>query len=339
MANRLCCLEGVEVMVTNKKFWKNKRVLITGHEGFLGSHLTKHLISYGAKITGLDIVIGRKNTVFSDADRKKITAIKGSVANYKLVKKIIHDQKIEYIFHLAAEAIVGVCLKLPLRAFSTNIRGTWSLLEACRNTDHLKAVIIASSDKAYGSHDRLPYKETYALQGRNPYDVSKSCADLLAHAYFHTFGVPVVVTRCGNIYGPGEYNFSRIVPDTIKSLLSKKPVVIRSDGNFTRDYVYVDDIVNGYILLAQKLQKLKLSGEAFNFSAENPVTVLELVKLICKSSRSAFLCKIANQAKYEIKDQYLSACKARKILNWRPEYTLENGLKKTITWYKYLFKK
>jgi CDP-glucose 4,6-dehydratase len=325
-------------MRPKKKFWKNKRVLVTGHEGFLGSHLTKYLISCGAKIVGLDIVLGRKNTIFSEVDRKKITTVKGNVANYKLMNETIQKHKIEYIFHLAAEAIVGECLKRPLRAFASNIRGTWSLLEACRNSGTVRAIVIASSDKAYGSHDKLPYKENYPLQGKHPYDVSKSCADLLAHAYFHTFGVPVVVTRCGNIYGPGEYNFSRIVPDSIKSVLSNKPVVIRSDGNFTRDYVYVDDIVAGYLLLAQKVQRLNLPGEAFNFSAENPITVLELVKKICGSAGKASACKILNQAKYEIKDQYLSAGKARKILGWRPKYTLEDGLKKTIAWYKDFFK-
>ncbi|MBI5873411.1 MAG: GDP-mannose 4,6-dehydratase [Candidatus Omnitrophica bacterium] len=325
-------------MEPNKKFWENKRVLITGHEGFLGSHLTKYLVSCGAKIVGLDILLGRKNTVFSDLDRKKITAVKGNVANYGLLNGIIQKHRIEYVFHLAAEAIVGECLKRPMRAFQSNIRGTWSLLEACRNSGIVKAIVIASSDKAYGSHDRLPYKETYPLQGKHPYDVSKSCADLLAHAYFHTFGVPVVVTRCGNIYGPGEYNFSRIVPDSIRSIILNKPVIIRSDGNFTRDYVYVDDIVQGYLLLAQRAQKLGLAGEAFNFSTENPVTVLELVKKICRSAGYASECKILNQVKYEIKNQYLSANKARKVLGWRPKYSLEDGLERTIRWYRGIFK-
>ncbi|HAJ56586.1 MAG TPA: sugar dehydratase [Candidatus Omnitrophica bacterium] len=325
-------------MNSNKQFWKNKRVLITGHEGFLGSHLTKYLISRGSKIVGIDIVLGRKNTVLSDLDRKKITAVKGNIANYRLLNGLMQKHEIEYVFHLAAEAIVGECLKRPLRAFHSNIRGTWNLLEACRNSDRIQAIVIASSDKAYGSHDRLPYKENYPLQGKHPYDVSKSCADLLAHAYFHTFGVPVIVTRCGNIYGPGEYNFSRIVPDSIRSVLADKPVIIRSDGSFTRDYVYVEDIVSGYLLLAQNVQKLDLAGEAFNFSTENPISVLELVKKICRNAGKVSECKILNKARYEIKNQYLSAAKAKKVLGWRPKYSLEDGLKKTYCWYKGLFK-
>ena len=325
-------------MGPDKRLWKNKRVLITGHEGFLGSHLAKYLISCGARVVGLDIISGRNNTVLTSTERKRLVAIKADVAHYRKLKEVIQKYKIEFVFHLAAIALVGRCLKDPLRAFSSNIRGTWSLLEACRRNKHIQAIVIASSDKAYGSHDKLPYKETYPLQGRNPYDVSKSCADLLAHAYFHTFQLPVVITRCGNIYGPGEYNFSRIVPDSIKSVLQNRPIIIRSDGNFTRDYVYVQDIVSGYCMLAQKLQQLGLSGEACNSCTENPITVLELVRKVCEGIGRSCECNILNQAKYEIKDQYLSAGKARKILGWRPQYSLEEGLKKTIHWYRGFFK-
>ena len=331
-------MEGLEMKLA-KRFWKNKKVLITGYEGFLGAHLTKRLLSYGAKVVGIDLVRGRKYTVLTGQERKRLVAIKANVAHYRTLKKVLRKHKIEYVFHLAAEALVGRCLKNPLRAFSSNIRGTWSLLEACRGDECIQAIVIASSDKAYGSHDKLPYQETYPLQGKHPYDVSKSCADLLAHAYFHTFQLPVVITRCGNIYGPGEYNFSRIVPDTIRSILLNKTIVVRSDGNFTRDYVYVEDIVDGYLLLAQKVRRLGLSGEAFNFSAENPMSVLELVKKICYSAEKMNACKILNQAHYEIKDQFLSARKARRILGWKPKYSLGVGLRKTIDWYRNIFKK
>ncbi len=318
----------------NSRFWTNKKVLITGYRGFLGSRLTQALISLGAKITGLDIKADSEDTILNAGDYKHITPIRGSVTNFKLLKNIISENKIKVIFHLAAEAIVNECYKNPQRAFSTNICGTWNILEASRISSIPEAIIVASSDKAYGSHKELPYKENASLCGDHPYDASKSCADLLAYTYFHTYGVPVCVTRCGNIYGPGDFNFSRIVPDAIRCVLTGKTLLIRSDGKFTRDYVYVDDIVNGYILLAEKMHNLKLSGEAFNLSDENPITVLGLLKEINKLTSEKLKYKILNQAKYEIKDQYLSSCKARKILGWKPRFTLKDGLRLTLDWYQ-----
>ncbi|MDD5691140.1 MAG: GDP-mannose 4,6-dehydratase [Candidatus Omnitrophica bacterium] len=322
----------------DKHFWKGKKVLITGFEGFLGSNLTKALLCSGAKIYGLDIKIKRNDTILTAADYKRLTVIKGSVADYKLVEGIIRRSKINVIFHLAAEAIVGKCLDDPLCAFSTNIKGTWNILEACRKAKGIWAIIIASSDKAYGSHQKLPYTEEAPLQGKHPYDVSKSCADLLADTYAHTYKLPVAVTRCGNIYGPGDFNFSRIVPDAVRCALKSKKLLIRSDGKFTRDYVFVEDIVSGYIILAEKLQKLKLSGEAFNFSDENPLTVVELVKAVSKAANSRPNYKILNKVKYEIKHQYLSSAKARKILGWKPLFNLRAGLMKTIAAYKEYFR-
>jgi len=323
-----------------KGFWKNKKVLITGYEGFLGSNLTKKLIGFGADIIGLDILVNRKTTLLRKDDYRKIKVVKGSVADFKLVKKIIRQNRIGVIFHLAAEALVGNCLANPLKAFSSNIEGTWNVLEATRTFKSVQAIVIASSDKAYGSHEKLPYNEDFCLQGDHPYDVSKSCADLLAYTYFNTYKTPVSITRCGNIYGPGDFNFSRIVPDAIKCALSNKTLAIRSDGKFTRDYVFVDDIVNGYILLAEKLFKNpKLSGEAFNFSYERPLSVLELVKKIYRLSGREPKYKILDQAKFEIKDQYLSSKKARMTLQWKPRLTLDKGLKGTLDWYKGLFTK
>ncbi|MFA6321562.1 MAG: GDP-mannose 4,6-dehydratase [Candidatus Omnitrophota bacterium] len=314
----------------NKNYWKNKTVLITGFEGFLGSNLTKAMISSGAKIFGLDIKVGRKDTILTAADYKKITVIKGSVSDYGLVKHVIMRNKVNVLFHLAAESIVGKCHKYPLAAFSTNIEGTWNILEACRGSEFVKSIVIASSDKAYGSHKKLPYKETSHLIGNHPYDVSKSCADLIAYTYFHTYGLPVAVTRCGNIYGPGDFNFSRLIPNAIRCLVEDKTLLIRSDGKFTRDYVYVDDIVRGYIVLAEKLHGSGLAGEAFNFSTEDPVTVLKLIDRMSRLSGKKLKYKILNEAKYEIKDQYLSASKARRVLGWRPSNSLEEGLRKTI---------
>lgn len=320
-------------------FWKNKNVLITGYEGFLGSNLTRQLILKGAKVVCLDIKVGRKYTILTKADYKKMTVIKGSVVDLGLLKGIISRYGIEIVFHLAAEALVGKCLEYPVKAFSSNIRGTWNVLEACRNERNIKAVIVASSDKAYGDQIKLPYSEKTPLAGRNPYDVSKSCTDLLSYAYFHTYGLPVAVTRCGNIYGPGDFNFSRIVPDTIRSAQKNKPIIIRSDGRFIRDYIYVDDVVSGYITLAQNLSKLKLAGEAFNFSNERPVSVLDLVKNIYLLSGKKPNYRILNKVKYEIRNQYLSARKARAILKWEPRYSLEEGLLRTIRWFREFYKK
>ena len=322
-------------MVVNKHFWKNKTVLITGFEGFLGSNLTQALIHCGTKVVGLDIKTGRKETILTAADYRRMTVIKGSVTNYRLLEDILTRKKIDVVFHLAAEAIVGRCHSNPLRTFSANIKGAWNLLEACRSAKTVKSIVVASSDKAYGSHKKLPYTEDAPLIGNHPYDVSKSCADLIAYTYFHTYNLPAAVTRCGNIYGPGDFNFSRIIPDALQCIKNNKTLLIRSDGRFVRDYVYVDDIVAGYIRIAELFAKCKLSGEAFNLSGEKPISVIKLLKEI---NRVTFYgrklkYKIMNTAKYEIKEQYLSSLKARRILGWKPENSLEKGLKKTMKWY------
>jgi CDP-glucose 4,6-dehydratase len=322
-------------------FWRNKRVLVTGYEGFLGSHLVNKLVAYGALVTGLDIKTRRKETILSVDVLKRVRIIKGSVENYSLLLKMLKQGKIEYVFHLAATSIVGEALREPLKAFSTNIQGTWNVLEAGRNTQGIKGVIIASSDKAYGAHDKLPYLEDEPLCGTHPYDVSKSCADLLAYTYFYTYNLPVVITRCGNIYGPGDFNFSRLIPDALSCFFLNKILKIRSDGKFVRDYVYVDDIVNGYIIIAELLKKQHLGGEAFNLSDEKPVAVVELLNKFnkFKLGRSKLRYKIMNTAKYEIKEQYLCSKKARRVLGWRPKYCIEDGLKKTADWYADYFRK
>jgi len=306
---------------------------VTGHEGFLGSWLSRALLENGAKVVGLDKVANRPHSILKDL-RKDIICIKGDVSDLKLVKKIIDKYKPRIIFHLAAEAIVGEANKNPIRTFKSNIEGTWNILEAARDKKFIKALVIASSDKAYGAHKELPYKEDAALKGNHPYDASKSCADLLCLAYYNTYDVPVCVTRCGNIYGPGDYHFSRIIPDVIRSAIKNEIFLIRSDGKFTRDYIYVDDIVTGYVKLAEVMVKKKLSGEAFNFSNEKPISVLEIVKIIYNLTNKKPKYRILNVAKYEIRDQYLSAEKAKRNLGWRPRYNLREGLINTIKWYK-----
>ena len=321
------------------EYFKNKRVLVTGYEGFLGSNLSKILVDLKASVFGLDIVTNRKDSILKN-DYKNIQIINGDVADFNKTVNIIVKNKIEIIFHLAAESLVGKAFADPRNTFTTNICGTWNILEASRISKTVKSIVVASSDKAYGSHNRLPYKEKAPLFGSHPYDVSKSCADLLAYSYFKTYGLPVCVTRCGNIFGPGDFNFSRIIPDSIKSMILNKTLIIRSDGKYTRDYIYVDDIVSGYLILAVKMNELKIHGEAFNFSNENPISVLNLVKLISKiNGKSKLSYEIKNKAEKEIKHQYLSASKAKKVLKWQPEHSLEQGLEKTIAWYQNYFLK
>ena len=325
--------------IKNRRFWRNKTVLVTGHEGFLGSWLSKTLIDLNANVIGLDIVKYRPNSVLNCC-KSKVVCIKGNVSDFRLVKKTITRYKPAVIFHLAAEAIVGRANKNPSRTFKSNIEGTWNILEASRNKKFVKAIVAASSDKAYGCHKDLPYREdTTPLKGSHPYDVSKSCADLLCYTYYNTYNVPVCVTRCGNIYGYGDHNLSRLVPDAMRSAIEDLMLVIRSDGKFTRDYIYVEDIVSGYIKLAEAMTDKKIHGEAFNFSNEDPISVIDLVKLINKTAGKEDNYTISNSAKYEIRNQFLSSEKAKKILKWLPRYTLEEGLKKTMNQHRAHFKK
>lgn len=318
------------------EFWKNRTVFVTGHEGFVGSWLSRTLIENNSRVIGVDIVKDRPSSPL-DGLRRKMTCIKGDIADIGLVKRLLKIHSPSVIFHLAAEALVGEAHKNPLRTFRSNIEGTWNILEASRDKRFIEAIVAASSDKAYGPHPKLPYREGAALKGNHPYDVSKSCADLLCQAYHHTYDVPVSITRCGNIYGPGDYHFSRIVPDTIRSIIRKQPLIIRSDGRFVRDYIYIEDIIAAYMRLAEEMRRKNLAGEAFNFSNESPLSVLTLVNAIYRTAGERSNYKILNTAKYEIKAQYLSAAKARKILGWRPRHTLREGLLKTIKWYRNRF--
>jgi CDP-glucose 4,6-dehydratase len=324
----------MEQIMGNNGFWNRKKVLITGNEGFLGSNLTIRLLELNADVVGLDIDVKRDRTILTAQDYRKLKTLRGDVADHVTISSILEQYRPEVIFHLAAEAIVGECNKIPVKAFKSNIEGTWNILEASRCNNVVKAIVVASSDKAYGCHTQLPYKEDAPLIGRHPYDVSKSCADLIAYTYFYTYKAPVAITRCGNIYGPGDFNMSRIVPEAMRCALTGEVLKIRSDGKFTRDYVYVDDIVNGYILLAEQLQKKKLGGEAFNFSNENPLSVVEFVDKINKISGGRLRYKILNQAKYEIKHQYLAAKKARRVLGWKPKCEIGEGVKRTLNWYR-----
>lgn len=270
---------------------------------------------------------------------KKMNIVRGSLEDLAVIERALGEYEIDTVFHLAAQAIVGVANRNPISTFEANILGTWNILEACRKHPLIKRVIVASSDKAYGDQENLPYDENMPLQGKHPYDVSKSCADLISHTYFHTYGLPVCITRCGNLYGGGDLNFNRIIPQTIQLVLNGEAPEIRSDGTFVRDYFYIEDAVQAYLLLAEKMEENNLAGEAFNFSNEIQLTVLELVEKILKKMNSNLKPKVLNQGSNEIKHQYLSAEKARKLLNWTPAYTIDEGLEKTIEWYTEFFKK
>lgn len=319
-------------------FWNDKNVFITGCTGFLGSYLAKELVNSGANVTGLvRDRIPRSNLYFGE-EYKKINFVYGELEDEALLERAFGEYEIDTVFHVGAQAIVGVANRNPLATFETNVRGTWNVLEAARRSPLIKRVIVASSDKAYGDQEVLPYHEDMPLKGRHPYDVSKSCADLISQAYHKTYGLPVCITRCGNLFGGGDLNFNRIIPQTIRSVLKNEPPVIRSDGTFIRDYFYVEDAVKAYMLLAEKMEELNLQGEAFNFSNEIQLTVLDLVNMILNLMESDLKPVILNQGSNEIRHQYLSAQKAREVLNWAPAYTIEQGLKKTIEWYRNFFK-
>ena len=315
-------------------FWKDRNVFVTGCTGLLGSWLVKDLTEKGANVTGLIRDLVPKSNLNWSGFNDKINIVRGEIENYFLLERTINEYEIDTVFHLAAQTIVTIANRNPISTFESNIKGTWNVLESCRKAALVKRIVVASSDKAYGDQEKLPYDEDTPLEGKHPYDVSKSCTDLLSKAYFETYKLPVCITRCGNFYGGGDLNFNRIVPGTIRSVLNKEAPIIRSDGSLVRDYFYIEDGVEAYLLLAEKMEKLGIQGEAFNFSNEIQITVLELVEKILKIMKSNLKPKILRETTNEIKHQYLSAKKAREILHWKPKYTLEDGLRRTIKWYE-----
>ena len=328
-------MEGVAGL---ESFWRRKRVFVTGCTGLLGSWLTRRLVGLGAEVTGLvrDLVPG-SNLRWSGV-WECINVVRGQVEDYFSLERALNEYEIEVVFHLAAQTIVGIANRNPLSTFETNIKGTWCLLEACRHSPWVQQIVIASSDKAYGAQPSLPYDESTPLQGVNPYDVSKSCADLLAGCYAQTFDLPLCITRCGNVYGGGDLNFNRIVPGTIRSVLLGEHPIIRSDGTYVRDYFYVEDAAEAYLLLAYSMATKGLRGGVFNFSNEEPLTVLEIVqRILTLMSRTDLTPVIRNEATHEIREQYLSAAKARQVLGWQPIYPLDTGLQRTVAWYQDCF--
>lgn len=317
-------------------FWKNRHVLVTGATGLLGSSMTAALVDRGARVTCLVRDWVPDSPLIAGDLLSRVNVVRGRLERYQTILRIINEYEIESVFHLGAQAIVGTAARSPLSTFESNIRGTWALLEACRACSGLvKRIVVASSDKAYGAHDRLPYTEEAPLQGRFPYDVSKACADLLASSYAVSYGLPVTVTRCGNLYGGGDLNFNRLVPGTIRSALVGERPVIRSDGTFVRDYFYVEDAVEAYLFLAEQMDRPELYGEAFNFGTETPMTVTQVVDEILRAIGGDGLVPIVlNEASREIKAQYLDCSKARARLGWSSRFTFQEGLTRTVPWYR-----
>jgi CDP-glucose 4,6-dehydratase len=317
-------------------FWTNRHVFVTGATGFIGAHLVRHLLEQGARVVCLQHDVVRADSLDLFDLRRRVKVVSGAVEDFALVERVINEYEVETVFHLAAQALVVLANRSPLSTFETNIRGTYSLLEACRLSKTVARVVVASSDKAYGTHERLPYDEDYPLNGLFPYDASKVCTDVLARCYAHTYGLPITVTRFANAYGPGDMNLSRIIPGTIVSVLRDQAPIIRSDGTPVREFIYVDDVTRGYLMLAENIEVAR--GEAFNFGTGEPVQILELTHRIIKlagkegqlTPRIMSTTKIAG----EIDAQYLSAEKVKTRLGWQAEVRLDEGLQRTIEWYR-----
>jgi len=330
VGRRTGALENMEV-----NFWKDRNVFVTGATGLLGSCLVPELLQREANVVCLVRDWVPASRLVSSGAAAEATLVHGELEDYGLLVRVLNEYEIDSVFHLGAQTIVGTASRSALSTFEANIRGTWNVLEASRTCARLvERVVVASSDKAYGIHDELPYTEEMALAGRFPYDVSKSCADLIALSYFHTYGLPVAITRCGNLFGGGDLNFNRLIPGTIRSVLRDEPPVIRSDGKFIRDYFYVQDAAAAYLQLAEHLPGAPFSGQAFNFGTETPLPVLEVVRKIVElMGKTELVPVVLNQASHEIPRQYLDCSKARRMLGWTPRYRLEDALLETIAWY------
>jgi CDP-glucose 4,6-dehydratase len=323
-------------MTEADSFWKGRSVLVTGSEGFLGSWMVKDLRERGAFVVGLAREHSAGAPRIADSAAQPDVVVRGSIVDYALLLRTLKEHEIEAVLHLAAQAIAGTAFQNPLPTFDTNIRGTWQLLEACRQASTIKRILVASSDKAYGPADGMPYVEETPLLARTPYEVSKSCADMIAQTYHVSYGLPVCITRAANFYGGGDLNFSRIVPGTIRSALSGKAPVLRSDGTMIRDYIYVRDVTAAYLLLAQAMDDQKHWGKAYNFSLELQLSVLDMTqKILVAVGRSDLKPIILNEAKAEIPVQYLSSARARRELGWKPQFMLDDSLIETVDWYKH----
>jgi len=315
-------------------FWRDRSVLVTGATGLVGGWVIRQLLAADADLVCIVRDWVPRSELVASGLLERIRVVRGDIRDQETIERALGEYEVATVLHLAAQTTVGVANRNPVSTLDTNIRGTWALLEACRRSPAVQQIVIASSDKAYGDQEVLPYTEDTPVRGRNPYDVSKSCADLIGQMYANTYGLPVCITRCGNFFGGGDLNWNRLVPGTIRSVLRGERPVIRSDGRYTRDYLYVEDGARAYLTLAEQMAATPaLAGEVFNFSYEQRMTVLELVARLLGVMGSRLEPDVRNEASHEIRDQYLDAAKARRMLGWTPAFTLEAGLRETVDWY------
>ena len=323
---------------TTPSFWRDRPTLVTGASGLVGGHLLRKLVESDADVVCLVRDWVPESELVSAGLIDRVKTVRGDLRDLELIERALGEYEIDTVLHLAAQTIVPIANRNPVSTFESNVRGTWTLLEACRRSPAVRQIVVASSDKSYGEGGQLPYTEDMPLQGRHPYDVSKSAGDLIAQSYASTYSLPVAITRCGNFYGGGDLNWSRIVPGTIRSVLRGTRPVIRSDGQFVRDYFYVEDGALAYTFLAEQLaQNRDLAGQAFNFSNEEPISVIDITRKILGIMVSDLEPEIRDEATNEIRDQYLSAAKARERLGWRPRFALDDGLRLTVDWYRAFF--
>lgn len=324
--------------MVNRTFWQDRPTFVTGGTGLVGSWLIPRLVKAGADVVCLVRDWVPQSELVRSGWIEKVKVVRGDIRDRDMLERALGEYEIDTAIHLAAQTIVTIANRNPISTFETNIAGTWNLLEACRRSPKVKQIVMASSDKAYGDQEILPYNEDTPLQGQHPYDVSKSAADLIAHTYAKSYDLPVAITRCGNFYGGGDLNWNRIIPGTIRSVLRGQAPIIRSDGEYIRDYFYVEDGAAAYMLLAERLAaRPELKGQAFNFSNEIQVTVREIVEKVIQLMKSNLQPEILNETSNEIRRQYLSAGKARRVLNWKPLFNLDEALGLTIDWYKEFF--
>lgn len=325
-------MEGLGVTTST---WAGRRVFVTGATGIVGSALVGRLLALNATVIALVRDWDPQSELIRSGNIRRISVVSGALEDPGAVERGINEHEADTVFHLGAQTIVGTALRNPVPTFEANIRGTYHLLDACRvHAPLVRRVVVASSDKAYGEAQVLPYTEDTPLNGRHPYDVSKSCTDLLALTYAHTYGLPVSVARCGNIYGPGDLNWSRIVPGTIRAALEGRPVELRSNGQLVRDYVYVEDVVSAYLHLAEHTPESGVRGEGFNFSPGAPMTVLEVVRETLQvMGRDDLMPRPGAETHGEIQNQHLDSLKARTRLAWTPTYSMQAGLEETVPWY------
>ncbi|MCU0312001.1 MAG: GDP-mannose 4,6-dehydratase [Acidimicrobiales bacterium] len=315
--------------------WSGRRVLVTGATGMVGSWLCRRLLDEGADVGALVLDADPQSELYRSGTVDRLRVMNGDLADADAVDRAVVGFEADTVVHLGAQTIVGAARRSPAATFATNVAGTWNLLESCRlHRDLVERVVVASSDKAYGTSPDLPYREGMPLDGIAPYEASKSCADLVSRSYALTYDLPVAIARCGNIFGGGDLNWSRIVPGTLRSLSRDEQPVLRSDGTFVRDYLHVDDVVDAYLTLAEAVTDPALRGEAFNFSDEAPRTVLEIYEATCAAFGAHVEPLVLDEAVGEIRDQYLDATKAREVLGWAPRTGLEDGLARTVGWYR-----